>query len=240
MEKISLGKSGMMASEVALGCMRLWKLEAQDAAKALRTAYDNGINFFDHADIYGKGQSEIAFAKAFKAAGLLRHQVLIQSKCAIRKGFYDFSTAYIIASVEDILKRLETDYLDLLVLHRPDALMQPEAVAEAFNQLQNSGKVRRFGVSNHSAMQMQLLESCLSQRLEVNQLQFSPAHTGMVDAGINVNMKTAHSVDHDNQLLDYCRLKGITVQAWSPFQYGMIEGPFFDNPDFAPLTAAIR
>lgn len=240
MKKINLGRSGLWVSEVALGCMRMSEIDAAAAAKVLRTAYDGGVNFFDHADIYGGGDSEKIFAKALKTAGIPRHDVLLQSKCGIRAQYYDFSKKHILGAVDGSLKRLETDYLDVLLLHRPDALAQPDEVAEAFNELQNSGKVRHFGVSNHNAMQIELLKQAVVQPIIANQLQFSPAHTGMVNLGVCVNTGLDNAVDRDGMLLDYCRLNGVTIQAWSPFQYGLLEGAFFSNPDFDPLTKAIR
>ena len=240
MKQINIGGSGLYGSAVALGCMRMAGLSTDDAARVIETAMDAGVNFFDHADIYGGGKSEEVFAAALHKAGIARESVVLQSKCGIRPGYYDFSRDYILSSVDGILRRLGTDYLDVLLLHRPDALAEPEEVAEAFDRLQTSGKVRRFGVSNHHPMQMELLQKYLSQRLIVNQLQFSPVHTGMVDCGLHVNMKTANSVQHDGMVLDYCRLHGVTIQAWSPFQHGMIEGPFLTNPAFEPVSAAIR
>lgn len=240
MKKIELGKSGLMASEISIGCMRMNQIDTAAAANVLRAACDGGIDFFDHADIYGGGECEKAFTKALKHAGLKRSDFILQSKCGIRKGCFDFSKKHILEAADGILERLETDYLDVLVLHRPDALMEPEEVAEAFDALEQRGKVRFFGVSNQNAMQIELLKSCVKQQLIVNQLQFSPAHTGMVDAGILVNTGFDNAVDRDGMLLDYCRLNNITIQAWSPFQYGMIKGTFFSNPDFAALTGAIR
>lgn len=240
MEQINLGGSGLSASALGLGCMRMSDLETKKAAEVLAACLDCGVNFFDHADIYGGGASEEVFGAAVRAAGIGRDRMVIQSKCGIRNGYYDFSREHLTEAVEGILRRLGMDYLDVLVLHRPDALMEPEEVAEVFDRLHRDGKVRFFGVSNHNAMQMELLSRALHQRLIVDQLQFSPAHTGMIDCGMQVNMKTPGSVQHDGMVLDYCRLQGITVQAWSPFQYGMIEGVFFDQPEFAELTAVIR
>lgn len=240
MEFINLGKSGLTASAIGLGCMRMSGKTPAEAATVISACLENGINFFDHADIYGGGRSEEIFAAAMKEAGIGREQVILQSKCGIRPGRYDFSKEHLTQSVEGILRRLDVDYLDVLALHRPDALVEPEEVAEVFDCLHRSGKVRYFGVSNHHSMQMELLSKYLNQKLIVNQLQFSPAHTGMIDCGIHVNMKTPNSVQHDGMLMDYCRVNDVTIQAWSPFQYGMIEGPFFQNPDFAELTETIR
>jgi predicted oxidoreductase len=169
----------------------------------------------------------------------VREKILIQSKCGIRHGFFDFSKEHILASVDGSLMRLGTDYLDVLLLHRPDTLMEPEEVAEAFSALQSSGKVRHFGVSNQKPLQIELLNKCVSQRLIINQLQFSITNTGMIDSGINVNMTVNGSVDRDGSILEYCRLKDITIQPWSPFQFGFFEGVFLGNSKFPELNAKI-
>ncbi len=152
--------------------------------------------------------------------------MLLQTKCGIRKGSFDFSKEHILEAVDGSLKRLQTDYLDVLLLHRPDALVEPEEVAEAFNILQDSGKVKYFGVSNQNPMQIELLKKFVKQPIIFNQLQFSITNTGMIDAGINVNMEIDPSINRDGSILDYCRLKDITIQPWSPFQYGFFEGRF--------------
>lgn len=234
----------LKVSEIAVGCMRIPQTPAREVAELITGAMDSGINFFDHADIYGGGQSEEVFGTALKDTGLSRDQIVIQSKCGINRTqgpvFFDFSREHILASVDGILSRLQTDYLDILLLHRPDALVEPDEVAEAFTQLEKAGKVRHFGVSNQSPLQIELLQQTVTQKLLFNQLQMSLMFTGMVDAGLNVNMKNSHSVDHDNGALDYCRLKGITVQAWSPFQFGMFKGVFIDNPDFPELNTCLK
>lgn len=240
MNKIQLGTSGLQVSQLALGCMRMNGLTADAAASVIAAAVDNGVDFFDHADIYGGGKSEEVFAAGIKQAGIPRDRIFLQTKCAIRQGYYDFSKAHILASVEGSLRRLGTDYVDVLLLHRPDALMEPEEVAEAFDRLHQAGKVRFFGVSNHNPMQMELLAKYLHQPIVADQLQFSPVHTGMIDCGIHVNMKTEHSVLHDGLVLDYCRLKDITIQPWSPFQHGMIEGVFLTNPAYEPVNQVLR
>ena len=230
-------------SELALGCWRISRLNAGEVAKLIACASDCGLNFYDHADIYGDGMSEEVFGKALSGLPITRDQVCLQSKCGINKTlgdyFFDFSKEHILASVDGSLRRLRTDYLDVLLLHRPDALVEPQEVAEAFSQLEKSGKVRYFGVSNQSPNQIELLQAAVKQKLLFNQLQLSLMFTGMVDAGINVNMKNENSFDHDNGALDYCRLKGITVQAWSPFQYGMFEGAFVGNDKFPSVNACL-
>jgi len=241
MRKINIGKGAMIVSEVSLGCMRMADLSVEDASKAVRAALDSGIDFFDHADIYGSGQSEEVFARAVGMDPSVRSRMFLQSKCGIRPDLktYDFSKEHIISATEGILKRLHTDYLDVLLLHRPDALMEPEEVAEAFTRLHISGKVRYFGVSNQNPLQIELLCSVLSQKILINQMQLSIMHTPMIDSGLAVNMHTGASVDRDGGVLDYCRLKGITIQAWSPLQYGFFKGTFLNNDKFPALNKAI-
>jgi predicted oxidoreductase len=240
MKQIHLGKEDLQASEIALGCMRIANLEINVVNQLIHTAIEEGINFFDHADIYGGGKSEEVFAKAIGMNPRLREQMIIQSKCGIRKGCFDFSKEHIIHSVDQSLKRLNTDYLDTLLLHRPDTLMEPEEVASAFDELYRLGKVRYFGVSNHNPMQIELLNKYLNQRIIINQLQLSVTNTGMIDAGLNVNMENNPSINRDGSVLEYSRLKDITIQAWSPFQYGFFEGVFLDNPKFPQLNEKIN
>lgn len=237
MNKILLGKSDLSVSEIALGCMRMNALDNEAAVNVLESANESGINFYDHADIYGKGESEKTFAKALKNSSLKREDILLQSKAGIRQGFYDFSKDHLLTSVEGILKRLETDYLDVLLLHRPDALVEPEQVAEVFTKLHQAGKVKHFGVSNHSPYQIELLEQYIDQDIIANQLQFSVMHTGMVDAGIHVNTKDPLSIDHDRAILDYCRLNNITIQPWSPVQGE--NGVFLNNPEYKEINEVL-
>jgi predicted oxidoreductase len=232
--------SSLNISAIVLGCMRIQKLSTQEVVPLIRAAQESGINFYDHADIYGGGSSEEVFGAAMKEMKLARENIYLQSKCGIRKGMFDFSRDHILASVDGSLKRLQTDYLDVLLLHRPDALVEPQEVAEAFLRLKQSGKVRHFGVSNHRPLQIELLKQAVQERLLFNQLQFSLMFTGMVDAGLNVNMKNSPSIDHDGGTLDYCRLHNITVQAWSPFQYGFFEGVFVGNDKFPELNKALN
>lgn len=239
MKKISIGKDKITASSIALGCFRMHTLTVKEAAVLIQTALEQGIDFFDHADIYGGGTCEEIFAEALGMKPGIREKILLQSKCGIRPGSYDFSREYILSSADGILRRLKTDYLDVLLLHRPDALMEPEEVAEAFTILNDSGKVRHFGVSNHNPMQMELLGKYLGQKLIINQLQFGVMHTGMIDTGLNVNMKNDCAADRDGSVLDYCRLNDVTIQAWSPFQYGFFEGAYLDNEQFPELNRKI-
>ena len=240
MKKITLGNSDLQGSNIALGCMRMNALSKKDAAHVIENAMELGIDFFDHADIYGDGESEKTFSEAIDMNPSVREKMTLQTKCGIRKGSFDFSKEHILESVDGSLKRLNTDYVDSLLLHRPDALVEPEEVAEAFTELQESGKVRHFGVSNQNPMQIELLKKYLKQDLIVNQLQFSIMHTGMIDAGINVNMQHDPAIVKDSSILDYSRLNDMTIQAWSPFQYGMIEGVFVGNDKFPKINAKLQ
>jgi predicted oxidoreductase len=234
-----LGSTDLEVARIALGCMRMADLESTEAARVLETSMEKGMNFFDHADIYGGGQSEVRFAQAVKDLGIKREEMIIQSKCGIRKGYFDFSKSHILESVDNILARLNTDYLDVLALHRPDALMEAEEVAEAFRILKETGKVRHFGVSNQNRYQMELLQSYLDEPLVVNQLQLSPAHTPMIDAGFHVNMKDDAATMRDGGILEYCQLNKVTVQAWSPFQISLGAGLFAANPTYQELNDTI-
>ena len=235
MKQIQLGASSQMVSSVILGCMRI--NGAKDPVKVIETAYDNGINFFDHADIYGGGECESIFADALAKTSLKREDLFIQTKCGIVPGvMFDFSKKHIIESVEGSLQRLKMDYVDALLLHRPDTLVDPSEVAEAFDELEKSGKVRHFGVSNQKPMQIDLLKKYVKQPLLANQLQFGIKHTGMVDQGLQTNMEISGSIDYDHGILDYSRLKQMTIQAWSPYQYGYFEGVFIGNEKFPELN----
>ena len=240
MKKIIMANGNITASEIGLGCMRIANLDKNEVNNLINTALDCGINFFDHADIYGQGKSEEIFSESLSMSPSLREKIILQSKCAIRPGMYDYSKEHILNSVDGILKRLKTDYLDILLLHRPDTLMEPEEVSEAFEKLYDEGKVRNFGVSNHNSMQIELLNKYLKNKITINQLQFSIMHTGIIDSGLNVNMKNSPSIDRDSSILEYCRLNDITIQAWSPYQYGFFEGTFIDNPKFPELNKKLK
>ena len=240
MKKISLGSGALEVPEIGLGCMRITGLGSVEAVRELvDTAMEHGINFFDHADIYAGGAAESVFGEAVPPS--LRERMIIQTKCGIRPGVcYDFSKQHILASADASLKRLKTDYIDLLLLHRPDTLMEPEEVAEAFDALASQGKVRCFGVSNQNAGQVELLNRYCGNRIIVNQLQFSIAHCDIVDSGLNVNVHNDAGINRDGGILEYCRLNGITIQAWSPFQYGMFEGAFVDSEKFPGLNRLLQ
>ena len=230
------------ASRVAQGCMRIGGMTANQIDTLIKTDLECGINFFDHAFIYGGGACETKFGQFLADNPSLRDQMLIQTKVGIRDGIYDSSKETILTMTETCLQRLGVDYVDFLLIHRPDALVEPEEVAEAFDKLFSEGKVRHFGVSNHNSYQIELLNKYHGEDNPVciNQLQFSPTNTTMIDAGVNVNMENEGAVNRDGSVLDYCRLKGITIQPWSPFQYGFFNGVFLDNPKFPELNAKIN
>jgi len=219
--------------------MRIGGMDDAAVDELIKTSLDAGIDFYDHADIYGGGKCEEVFAASVARLGIDRKKLVLQSKCGIRGGYFDFSKEHILNSVDGILKRLNTDYLDVLLLHRPDTLVEPEEVAEAFNELHDAGKVRNFGVSNFNPGQVELLQASLPMKLHVNQLQLSITNTGMIDRGLTVNMEHENSIDRDGGILDYCRLKKITIQAWSPFQFGFFKGVFIDNPEFPELNKVL-
>lgn len=241
MKKVNWGNSGQEVSAIAVGCMRMSRVPLKQVAELVDAAMERGVNFFDHADIYGRGECETIFAKAVNMSGQKREDMFIQSKCGIVPGkMYDFSKKHILESVEGSLKRLGTDYLDALLLHRPDTLCEPEEVAAAFDELECSGKVRYFGVSNHTPMQIELLKKCVKQPIMANQMQFGAAHASMIRSGMEANMMSDGAVNRDGGVLDYCRVHDITMQAWSPFQYGMFEGVFLGSEKFGALNDKIR
>ncbi len=226
------------AAQIALGCMRIGDMAPAQLDNYLGKVLDLGYNFFDHADIYGGGACETVFGAALRRNPGWREQMLIQTKCGIRDGMYDFSKAHILASVEGSLKRLGLEQIDILLLHRPDLLMEPEEVAAAFDALESSGKVHTFGVSNHSPLQIELLQRAVSQPIKINQLQLSAANAGMLAGGATVNHP--EGADRDGYVRDYCRLKNITIQAWSPLQHGFFEGPFLKSEKYEKLNVLLR
>lgn len=241
MKQRYIGETNWQASAVALGIMRMNNLDANKAAKAIDTAYDNGIDYIDSADIYGNGDSEKVFGQALKLSSVKREDLYIQSKGGIIPGErYDFSKQHLIDAVDGSLDRLGIDYLDSFLLHRPDPLMEPEEIAEAFDELQASGKVRHFGVSNFNPEQFKFVQESVDQRLMINQLQFSIMHTGMIDFGMHTNMADTRSINHDGGILEFSRRMGVTIQAWSPFQYGMFAGTFINNDQFPKLNDKLQ
>ena len=239
MKQIEIGGK-IPASTISLGCMRMGNRSEKEIEQIMDCALENGINFFDHADIYGGGNSEKLFGRYLKSHPGVREKIVIQTKCAIHDGQYDFSKEHILRSVDGSLLRLGVEYIDLLLLHRPDTLMEPEEVAEAFSELEKSGKVRHFGVSNHNPLQIELLKTAVKQPLLVNQLQFSVTEAGMITSGMNVNMKNPESQMHDGSVLEYSRIKRMTIQTWSPFQFGFFKGSFIDNDDYPELNSALE
>jgi len=239
MRTIKLGKTDLTVPVIAVGCMRLAGHDAAGAERFVKTAVESGAYFFDHADIYGGGRCEEIFGEAIGMNPAVREKIILQSKCGIYNGTYDFSKEHILSSVDGSLRRLKTDYLDVLLLHRPDALMEPEEVAEAFDILYDGGKVLNFGVSNQNPGHIRLLSKYIKQPISVNQLQFGIAHASLVSEGTNVNTPNDFSTVKDGGVLDFCRLNDITIQPWSPMQYGFIEGTFINNPKFAELNKKI-
>ena len=242
MQTINITNGPDNASRLILGCMRMPALSIEDAAKMIQTAHDLGINFIDHATCYGDGEAEKRFGDAIALTGVKREDLIIQSKCGLRfdKQIFDWRKSNIIESVDGILKRLKMEYLDILLLHRPDLLYDPEQIAEAFDELEASGKVRHFGVSNTMPMQIELLKKYVKQPLKINQLQLSLEQSQLIDQGLYMNNKTTEmSVMRDGGALDYCRLNDITIKAWSPLQHGMFKGMFLDNPDFPEMNKVL-
>jgi Predicted oxidoreductase len=242
MKKINIINGPQNVSAIIQGCMRMPSLSKEDAASVIRTAYECGINFYDHATCYGMGEAEIRFSEAFPLTGLKREDIFIQSKCGIcpDRNEFDWTKENILTSVDEILERLKTDYLDTLLLHRPDVLFDPEEVAEAFDILEKSGKVRWFGISNLVPMQIELLKKYVKQNLVINQVQLSLEQSQLIDQALYMNNKTTDfSISRDGNLLDYCRLKDITIQTWSPLQVGMFGGTFIDNPEYPELNKVL-
>ncbi|MEO8241589.1 MAG: aldo/keto reductase [bacterium] len=228
---------------VILGQMRIPEMSDADIRKLFDTAVDCGMTMFDHADIYGGSlhRCEERFGTALGLTATDRSDIIIQSKVGIRKGFFDFSRDHILTNVDGSLAALKTDYLDILLLHRPDALVEPEEVAEAFDILQAAGKVRHFGVSNQTPGQIELLKTAVQQPLLFNQVQLSLTHANLIAQGVAVNMAGLdQSVSRDIGLLEYSRLKGMMLQAWSPFQKRFFDGVFIgDRKDHPDLNDAL-
>lgn len=245
MKEYKLDQTELAFSQLGYGCMNIgggWKKEpatkedVDNIEPVIMKAVDGGINLFDHADIYMMGRSEEVFGGVLDRHPGLREKILIQSKCGIRfndsdPGFpkqYDMSYDHVVGSVESSLKRMGIEQMDLLLLHRPDPLMEPDEVARAFSDLQKSGKVRYFGVSNFNAAQMILLQESLDQKLVVNQMQLSLLHHHMINEGVMVNT-TSGQYSGLAGTLDYCRKHQVLIQAWSPVAGGRIINPKGDT-----------
>ncbi|WP_322411023.1 aldo/keto reductase [Microbacterium invictum] len=243
MRRITLGR--IDAPNVVLGMMRIADKTDDEIRALVAAARDAGIDFFDHADVYGNELHgcETRAADALQLSPSEREKITIQTKAGIvREGpYFDFSYDHLVTSVEGSLKALKTDYIDILLLHRPDALVEPEEVARAFDHLESAGKVRAFGVSNQTPAQIELLKTAVTQPIVANQLQLSITHAPIIAQGVAANMAgTEQSVVLDGGgIVDYCRLHGITVQAWSPFQAGFFTGTFLGSPEYAELNAVI-
>jgi predicted oxidoreductase len=243
MKTFKVPHTDLSVSSVVLGLMRIAKMSDAEIQALFGAARDAGVTVFDHADIYGgeRHRCEERFGEAIKLSAAEREQILIQSKVGIRKGFFDFSSEHILQTVDESLAALHTDYLDVLLLHRPDTLVEPEDVASAFDELAASGKVRHFGVSNHTPGQIEVLKTAVKQPLLFNQVQLSITHANLFAQGVAANMNGLdQSISRDNGLLDYSRLKGMMLQAWSPFQKGFFDGVFVgDRENFAELNDAL-
>lgn len=238
MQSRQIGTSGPVASQVILGLMRIGDKSDAEIRALVGAALDAGITMIDHADIYGRPpvhHCESRFAGAMRLTPADREKIVIQTKAGIREGFFDFSRAHILTAVEGSLRALKTDYIDILLLHRPDALVEPEEVAAAFDQLQAQGKVRHFGVSNQTPDQIKLLKTAVRQDLICNQVQLSITHAPLIAQGVAINMEgLEQSVDRTLGLLDWSRRKGMTLQAWSPFQHKFFDGTFVGDRDRCP------
>lgn len=244
MKTVPMGSSGRQGSNVVLGLMRIADKTDDEIRALIGAAQDAGITVFDHAAIYGKHDHhcESRFAEALRLTPSQRAEMVIQTKFGIiRGGVFDSSYEHIVASVEQSLTALRTDYLDILLVHRPDALVEPEEVARAFDELESSGKVRAFGVSNHTAGQIALLKTAVRQPLVVNQVQLSLTHAPLIAQGLAANMAGVDqsTVQDGGGLLEYCRIHHVTLQAWSPFQAGFFTGTFLGSPDYPELNAVI-
>lgn len=226
--------------KLILGTMRWAKLDYESAQTLIETALDNGISFFDFADIYGSGRSEEIFGEVLSDHPTWRDDMIIQSKCGIRPGYYDLSKEHILESVDKSLERLQTDHLDVLLLHRPDVLMDPAEVGAAFDVLKEQGKVRYFGVSNMNSSQIELLQQHSTEKILFNQLQFSLVHAGIVGQGMYVNTNEPEAIDRDGGILEYCTAQGITIQAWSPLQASFESWTFIDNPHYKGLNEKLE
>lgn len=243
MKTINVVNGPQHASSIVLGCMRMPALSVQEAEHMIHTATELGVNFFDNATCYTAGEAETRFGDAFARSGIRREDVIIQTKCGLcfERNEFDWTKENILSSVDDSLRRMKTEYLDVLLLHRPDLIFEPEQVAEAFDILAKNGKVRYFGVSNVPTLQIELLRKYVAQPLVFNQLQFSLEQSQLIDQALYLNNKTTDmSIDRDNGTVDYCRLHDITIQAWSPLQYGFFKGCFVDDPRFPELNQVLQ
>jgi predicted oxidoreductase len=232
-------KKEILNAKIIVGLMRIKEFTDQQTTEFIDGCLALKLNYFDLADIYGGGRCEQLLGNYLKENPSKRSQIIIQSKCGIKKGSFDFSYEHIIKSVDESLKRLSTTYLDVLLLHRPDVLMEPSQINRAFKELKRQKKVRFFGVSNQNSYQIDLIKTKVKIPLLFNQLQFSIAFTGMIDSGLNVNNHNDQAISRDGHILEYCRIHNIIIQAWSPFQYGFFEGVFLDSPKYKLLNEVL-
>ena len=244
MNKIKFGQT-FDASEMALGCMRICRVPLEQAKKLVYTALDEGIDTFDHADVYGFGDSESYFGEILQENPGLRQKIHIQTKCTLIRDtektlYLDTTKEHILESVDASLKRLKTDYIDTYILHHPDTLMVPEEIAEAFDELHASGKVRHFGVSNYKRMELEYLQSCIRHKLLVNQMQLSVAHTELIDSSNSIKLNDDDNIDRSGSVLTYMRMHGMTLQAWSPFQVRFYGGVFMNDPGYPTLNGVVN
>jgi predicted oxidoreductase len=237
--------TNLVVPAIVSGVMRIQDKSDAEVRALFDASLAAGINFFDHAAVYGSEMHgcERRFAEALKLTPSQRDEITLQTKAGLVREdgpYFDFSYDELISSVDDSLAALGTDHIDILLLHRPDALVEPEEVARAFDELESTGKVKHFGVSNHSPAQVELLKKYVRQPLVANQLQLSITHADLITQGMSINMGALdQSVDRTLGTLDYCRLHDITIQAWSPFQAGFFNGPFLGNPDYPELNAVV-
>ena len=245
MKTLNLPGTDLTVPAVVTGVMRIQEKTDAEVRELFDASLAAGINFFDHADIYGEGAAhgcEARFAEALQLTPSQRADIVLQTKAGIVKDgpYFDFSYDHLIEAVDGSLAALGTDYIDILLLHRPDALVEPEEVARAFDELSAAGKVLNFGVSNHTPGQIELLKRYVRQPLVANQVQLSITHAPIITQGVAMNMAgVEQSISRDVGILDYCRLHDITIQAWSPFQAGFFTGVFLGNPDYPELNAVI-
>ena len=244
MKYVEFGEDKRKVSEIVIGLMRIAEMSTKEVSALIDAGLESGINFLDTADIYAGGVSEEILGKVFKENPGLREKIFLQSKCGIRidKEFtwFDFSKDYILSAVDSSLQRLQTDHLDSLLLHRPDALMNPEEIAEAFTKLHDAGKVKNFGVSNMNPMMMERLKQFTKLPIVTNQVQLSIAHTPMIDAGFQVNMHWNGGIMRDGGILEYCAMNDIIIQTWSSLQYGYFEGIFLGSEKYPELNKVLN
>ena len=225
---------------VILGCMRMGDKDINTVKQIIQASYDSGVTFFDHADIYGKGESERLFGQALNELDIDRSKLWIQSKASIRQGMFDFSQEYLLEAVDGILSRLQTDYLDSFLVHRPDTLVDLKEFAQTLQILHDNKKVKYFGVSNCNSMQIEMLKKYCTVPLVFNQIQFGPMHSKIIDSGINVNIGDDFGVNRDGSILEYSRINDITLQAWSPLMVGFFEDNFMNNEKYPELNEVLN